>query len=101
MLKSLFLSLIVVLFLSGILFAKSIESDKNLKKVTYSLSEASLVIVTLYEADGAELKTLVNEFKEAGEYQITIPMDDLAGGLYYVGIEAGKYIEFKQLNLQD
>lgn len=101
MLRKMILSIALVLLLSGILLAQSADFRSSDKEITYNIPTSSLVKITLYEVTGKPIKTLVEEYKQAGEYQINIAEGSLSDGLYFIGIEAGEYREFKQLNLQD
>lgn len=101
MFRKMILSIAVVLLLSGILVAQSAEFKSSDKEVTYTIPASSVVKVTLYEVTGKPIKTLVEEYKQAGQYKIDIAEENLSDGLYFIGIEAGEYREFKQLNLQD
>ena len=38
--------------------------------ISYSIPNAGLVAITVYDALGREVETLVNEYKAAGNYQV-------------------------------
>jgi 5-hydroxyisourate hydrolase-like protein (transthyretin family) len=101
MFRKMILSIAAVLLISGVLFAQSAEYKSSDKEVTYTIPAASVVKITVYEITGKPIKTLVEEYKQAGDYKISIAEENLSTGLYYLGIEAGEYREFKQLNLQE
>jgi hypothetical protein len=47
------------------------------------------VRVTLYDAMGRLIRTLVDEQKTSGDYDLSISASDLAGGMYWYVLEAG------------
>lgn len=59
--------------------------------------------IKVYDILGNEVVVLVNEFKEAGEYEIEFSIEalngkrSLASGIYYYRLEAGAYIETKKM----
>jgi hypothetical protein len=67
--------------------------------IGYSLPKASDVTVKVYDILGGEVKTLVSEFKSAGNYNINFDASGLASGVYYYKIQAGDFTEVKKLTL--
>jgi hypothetical protein len=68
-------------------------------RITFSISEKSLVKLKVYDLLGREIKTLINEEKNTGEYTINFNAGDLASGVYIYMLEAGEYISSKKLIL--
>lgn len=73
-------------------------------KIKYSIPYKSDVRLKLYNVIGEEVKTLVNEKLEAGNYSFTLKADNLASGVYIYRITAkqeggSNYIETKKLIL--
>jgi len=66
-------------------------------KIIYSLPIANHVIIKLFDNLGRELQTLVNEYKNEGNYTISINSSELASGIYYYRMQAGKFFETKKL----
>jgi hypothetical protein len=59
--------------------------------IKYTVIEnGSLVNIKVFDSKGRELKTLVNETKNAGEYEILFNGFDLSSGIYYYQINFGK-----------
>ncbi len=67
--------------------------------IAYELPKASIVQLTVYDILGRELKTLVNELKQAGRYEATFNASHLASGVYMYRLKAGSFVETKKLLL--
>jgi len=57
------------------------------------------VTLKIYDVLGREIKTLVNEPKPLGEYEIELNASGFASGVYFYKLEAGKYSATKKLIL--
>jgi len=97
-------------------YSKTIEVDMNgVKKfeltqnypnpfnptttISYILPQAGLVRLTLYNILGQEIRTLVNEVKEAGTHSINFNASDLNSGVYVYKIESGSFTQTKKMTL--
>jgi len=67
--------------------------------IRYSLLEAGNVKLTLFNILGQEIKTLVNEFKEAGVHTINFSAGELNSGIYIYKIEAGSFTQTRKMIL--
>ena len=67
--------------------------------IKYSLSEAGHVELKIYNVLGQQIKTLVNEFKSAGNYQITFNAAGLNSGVYFYQIRTDNKILSKKMIL--
>ncbi len=67
--------------------------------ITYDLPKKSFVELKLFDMLGREIKTLVNESKEAGRYQIDLDMQNYASGTYFYRIKAKNFQKTKKLTL--
>jgi len=67
--------------------------------ISYNLSEASNVRLTIFNLLGQELRTLVNEFKESGVHTINFDASDLNSGMYLYKIEAGSFVQTRKMTL--
>jgi hypothetical protein len=65
-------------------------------KIRYQLSEASKVVLTIYDILGAEVTTLLNEIKEPGVYEVELNAQGLTSGAYIYRIVTGEYVETKK-----
>ena len=61
--------------------------------------QSTLVTLKVYDAIGIEVRTLVNEGKFAGEYEVTFDASGLPSGIYFYKLEAGNYTETKKMLL--
>jgi hypothetical protein len=67
--------------------------------INYSIPEAALVIIKIYDALGREVATLVNEYKPAGNYKVEFNASKLVSGVYFYRMESGSYSQTKKLLL--
>lgn len=56
-------------------------------------------ILKVYDVLGKEVKTLVNEFRSAGNYSIEFNANGLSSGIYFYRLNAGNYSETKKMIL--
>ena len=67
--------------------------------ISYRLSENGFVTLRVFDNSGREVKTLVNEFKEAGYFTTEFNGSDLASGIYFYKLTAGDLMQTKKLSL--
>jgi hypothetical protein len=67
--------------------------------IKYSLQVKSQVQLDVFNALGEEVKQLVNEVKEAGQYSIEFNASNLPSGTYLYRLQAGDYVETKKMIL--
>jgi hypothetical protein len=67
--------------------------------IQYILPQAGNVKLTLYNILGQEIRTLVNEMKEAGTHTINIDASDLNSGMYIYKIESGSFVQTRKMTL--
>ena len=71
---------------------------KQSTTIKYSVSEnGTFVSLKIFDSYGTELKTLVNEKKNAGEYEILFNGLDLSSGMYFYQINIGNEIGSKKM----
>ena len=69
-------------------------------KIKYALPNSVKVTIKVYDILGRLVKTLINdEFKDAGFFEITFDGTNLASGVYFYRIEAGKFVQSKKMVL--
>ncbi len=68
---------------------------KSLAVIRYTLPVDGKVSLQLYDISGRWVKTLVNEYKNAGNYQLTLNTKNLSAGVYflYLTTESNRIIE--------
>jgi hypothetical protein len=67
--------------------------------ISYQLPAAGHATLKVYDVLGREIKTLVNEFKLAGKYQIEFEASNLSSGVYFYKINAGDFYDIKEMIL--
>jgi photosystem II stability/assembly factor-like uncharacterized protein len=70
-----------------------------LTKINYAIPNTTKVTLKIYDVLGKLVKTLVNETKDAGVYNVTFDGSTLASGIYFYKIEAGDFVESKKMVL--
>ena len=68
-------------------------------KIKYQLPEFSNVKLTIYDVLGRQIKTLVNQEKPAGNYEVEFDGTGLPSGVYFYRIEDGKFSDTKKFIL--
>ena len=76
------------------------SQDKT--KITYKIEESANITISIYDIHGKLMKTLINEKKIKGEYEIIWKGKDknrkeVNSGIYLVHLQSGKYIQTKRL----
>lgn len=66
---------------------------------SYSLTEPSNVELKIYDYLGREVATLVNDFKDVGTYSVSYNAINLASGIYFYKIQAGKNVSIRKMLL--
>ncbi|HSR17716.1 MAG TPA: T9SS type A sorting domain-containing protein [Ignavibacteriaceae bacterium] len=67
--------------------------------INFQIPEAGFVTLKVYDILGKEVKTLVNENKHVGSYNIRFDASDLASGFYIYQIRINSYISSKKMLL--
>ncbi len=68
-------------------------------KIEYSIPKPGFVQLKVYDILGREIRTLVEEIKQAGKYTIDFNAENLASGLYIYKLISGNYKASKKLLL--
>lgn len=67
--------------------------------INYNLKNADYVTLKVYNSSGTEVKTIVDEFKNAGYYSVIFDGKDLASGIYYYKLISKNFISVKKMIL--
>ncbi len=67
--------------------------------IEYQISKLGLVTIKLYDINGREVETVVNEVKRAGNYTVKFNASLLSSGIYFYKIIAGSFIQTKKMVL--
>lgn len=67
--------------------------------ISYSIAEPSNVKLVVHDILGREVATLVNEYKDAGYYNVSWDASKIPSGVYFYRIQAGSFSKTKKLIL--
>jgi len=67
--------------------------------ITYSIPISSIVVINVYNVIGKLIKTLVNQYQEAGIYKVNFDARGLSNGIYFYKIQSGNFVEIKKMLL--
>ena len=67
--------------------------------ISYSLPKNRFVTLTIYDALGRKVETLVNEQQGVGNHSINFDASRLPSGAYFYRLQAGTYTQTKKLLL--
>ncbi|MBM4158723.1 MAG: T9SS type A sorting domain-containing protein, partial [Ignavibacteria bacterium] len=68
-------------------------------KIQYSLPKAGFVTLKIYDILGREVRTLVNEYKNAGRYITEFDGSNLSSGIYFYKLEVNGFKDVKRMML--
>jgi glucose/arabinose dehydrogenase len=67
--------------------------------IGYQLSSSTHVSLRVYDLPGRLITTLVDDWKEAGSYQVVFDGRELASGQYFVHMETGAFNQVREMML--
>ena len=67
--------------------------------IEYSVPEESRVSIKIYDLTGSEVARVVDGYKKAGRYRLTLNAENLASGIYFYHMRAGEYNSVKKMNI--
>jgi hypothetical protein len=67
--------------------------------IKFQLPELSFVTLKVYDVLGNEIKTLVNEEKVVGNYEVEFNATRLPSGIYFYRLQSGSFVETKKMVL--
>jgi len=68
-------------------------------KIRYSLAEASIVSLRIFDVLGREVATLVNQYENAGFQSVEFNARNLPSGVYFYRLQAGSFTGVKKMLL--
>jgi hypothetical protein len=68
-------------------------------KISWQSPVSSWQTIKVYDVLGNEVATLMDEYKQAGSYEIEFNADNLTSGVYFYRIQSGEFIAIKKLLL--
>ncbi|MDH3268879.1 MAG: T9SS type A sorting domain-containing protein [Ignavibacteria bacterium] len=67
--------------------------------IQYTIPQSGNVRLIVYNSLGGEVATLVNEYKESGNYKINFDASNLSSGIYYYRLASNSFNEIKKMIL--
>ncbi len=68
-------------------------------KIKYQIPEVSFVTLKVYDVLGKEVAALVNEEKQAGNYEVEFNAINLPSGIYFYRLQTGNFVATKKMVL--
>ncbi|MBI5402707.1 MAG: T9SS type A sorting domain-containing protein [Ignavibacteriae bacterium] len=68
-------------------------------KISFDLPKSGLVTLKIYDVVGREVKTLVNEVKNAGSYAVQFDGAAFSSGTYFYRLESNNFVSTKKMVL--
>lgn len=65
-------------------------------QISYRLPFSGFVTLKIYDIQGKEIVVAVNEVQAAGNHQVQISANNLAGGIYFYSLNQGAYFQVKK-----
>ncbi len=67
--------------------------------IKYSIPKASMVTLKIFNILGQEVRTLVNQEKLPGAYEVSFNANSLSSGIYFYSLSAGNFYQVKKMML--
>ncbi|MEJ5352025.1 MAG: carbohydrate binding domain-containing protein [Melioribacteraceae bacterium] len=67
--------------------------------IKYQVPENTVVKIKLYDILGREIKTLVDEYKTPGYYQIAMNSENISSGVYFCTFQSNNFADVKKIVL--
>lgn len=68
-------------------------------RISYSIKEKGLVTLRVFDILGNEVRTLVNEEQDAGNYKVEFSATSFASGIYFYSLQSGEFLSTKKMIL--
>lgn len=68
-------------------------------RIKFSIPKSDIVQIKVYDILGSEIKTLLNEYKQSGTYEVEFNASNLPSGVYFYRMSSGIYSETKKMIL--
>ncbi|MGB9772504.1 MAG: T9SS type A sorting domain-containing protein [Bacteroidota bacterium] len=67
--------------------------------IKYQVPENTIVKIKLYDILGREIKTLVDEYKTPGYYQIEMNSENISSGVYFCAFQSNNFVDVRKIVL--
>jgi len=68
-------------------------------RIKYDIPKQGFVTMKIYDVLGREVRTLVNEVKQAGNYSVEFNASELSSGVYFYRLESNDFTDIKRMIL--
>jgi len=68
-------------------------------KINFAIPKQGFVTMKIYDVLGREVRTLVNEVKQAGNYTVDFNAAEFASGVYFYKLTSGDFSDIKRMIL--
>ncbi|MCU0371626.1 MAG: T9SS type A sorting domain-containing protein [Ignavibacteria bacterium] len=68
-------------------------------RISYSIQKQSVVSLKIFDNLGKEIRTIINELKNAGRFSAEFDGSELPSGIYYCRLQAGNFIGVRKMML--
>jgi len=65
--------------------------------ISFEILKSSKIVITLYDVLGKEIKVLLNEFMNPGQYKINVSSEGLSSGIYFYKLETADFTGTKKM----
>jgi hypothetical protein len=65
---------------------------KSAVKLEYTIYGIQYTVIKLYSIEGAEVRILLSEWQQPGEYELAFNISDLPNGIYFIRLQTGQMV---------
>ncbi|MGI0013722.1 MAG: YCF48-related protein [Nitrososphaera sp.] len=67
--------------------------------ISFALPKSEFVTLKVYDVNGQEITTLVNEPKAAGDYKVSFDASKFSNGVYFYRLQVGSFVQLRKMLL--
>ncbi len=71
----------------------------SISNVKFQIKNPGIVSLKVFDILGREVRTLLNEYKQPGKYQVSFDAGELSSGVYFYKMTAGEFSDVKKMIL--
>ena len=71
----------------------------SISNVKFQIKNPGIVSLKVFDILGREVRTLLNEYKQPGKYQVSFDAGELSSGIYFYKMTAGEFSDVKRMIL--
>ena len=70
---------------------------RSATRIVYAIPVAEQVVLKVYDLQGRELRTLVNQRQTPGRYRVDLGVKGIASGVYFYRLEVGGAVQQRKM----